>query len=193
MDEVTPVEDLMREHGILRRVLLVYQECDRRLATATEPPPGVLDRAADLVRRFVEDYHERLEEEHVFPRFERAGRLMELVAVLRVQHTRGRGLTDRIRSLATKSALADADRAALRHTLQAFAAMYRPHAAREDTVLFPALRPLVGAREYAALGERFEDEEHRLFGAEGFAGIVDRVARLERVLDIHALERFTPP
>lgn len=39
-----------------------------------------------------EDYHERLEEEHLCRRLERAGRLTELVSVLRIQHRCGRGL-----------------------------------------------------------------------------------------------------
>ncbi len=34
--------------------------------------------------------------------------------------------------------------------------MYRPHEAREDTILFPALRKLVSKNEYHSLGEKFE-------------------------------------
>ena len=41
--EVTATEDLMREHGILRRALLVYQESATRLRQdATSVPPEVL-------------------------------------------------------------------------------------------------------------------------------------------------------
>jgi hemerythrin-like domain-containing protein len=35
--------------------------------------PQVLQRTGKLIRSFVEDYHEKQEEEFVFPRFERAG------------------------------------------------------------------------------------------------------------------------
>jgi hypothetical protein len=70
--------------------------------------------------------------------------------------------------------------------------MYRPHAAREDTVLFPALRALVPGKEYAELGEQFEEKEHALFGEGGFHGIVEEVGELEKVLGIHDLSRFTP-
>ena len=31
LPEVNPVEDLMREHGVLRRVLLIYEEATRRI------------------------------------------------------------------------------------------------------------------------------------------------------------------
>jgi hypothetical protein len=70
--------------------------------------------------------------------------------------------------------------------------MYEPHEAREDTVLFPALHTIVSPHEYDALGEDFEKQEHRLFGEEGFEGIVERVGAIERTLDIYDLAKFTP-
>ena len=70
--------------------------------------------------------------------------------------------------------------------------MYRPHAAHEDTVLFPAFHTVVSRWEYEALGEAFEDKEHQLFGEGGFEKIVAEVAALERALGIEDLRRFTP-
>src|SRR5581483_2704936 len=98
-EDVGPGEDLMREHGVLRRVLIVYRELMRRLdagAAGTDSfDPDLLRRATKLIRKFVEDYHERQEEELIFPRFEKAKKLTELVRVLRVQHDAGRKVTDR--------------------------------------------------------------------------------------------------
>src|SRR5207302_4790012 len=42
------------------------------------------------------DYHEKLEEDYLFPRFEKAHKLVDLTTVLRAQHQAGRRLTDRI-------------------------------------------------------------------------------------------------
>ena len=70
--------------------------------------------------------------------------------------------------------------------------MYRPHAAREDTDLFPKLRELVSAHEYDAMAEDFEKKEHELFGEEGFEKMVDRVANIEKTLGIYDLAQFTP-
>jgi hemerythrin-like domain-containing protein len=187
--EVSPAEDLMREHGVLNRVLLVYDEGARRLESQEELPLNVLVSAAGLLRRFIEDYHERLEEEHLFPRFEKAGKLVELVNVLRGQHQAGRRLTDEVQQLATSSS---ADRARLSAVLRQFARMYRPHEAREDTVLFPAFRALVPQKEYEELGEAFEEREHALFGEHGFEDIVEEVAKLEQNLGIFDLAAFTP-
>ena len=193
-EEVSPAEDLMREHGVLRRLLLVYEEALRRLDGKGEFPADHVKNAAAIIRRFIEDYHEKLEEEFVFPRFERAGKLVDLVTVLRSQHRAGRALTDRILGLAERTPMGDdTHRREMGDGLRGFIRLYRPHAAREDTVLLPAFRPLVGSREYAELGERFEDREHELFGKEGFEGTVAGVAKIEQALGLYDLAQFTPP
>jgi hypothetical protein len=70
--------------------------------------------------------------------------------------------------------------------------MYRPHEAREDTVLFPALHQIMTPKQLDALGDKFEEEENRLFGKEGFEKTVDQVAEIEKQLGIYDLAKFTP-
>jgi hemerythrin-like domain-containing protein len=186
--EVSPLEDLMREHGLLARILILYDECIRRLEARKSIPPETMATATRIVQRFIEGYHEKLEEEHLFPRFERAGQLVELVRTLRTQHEVGRGVTVEIlrrapSSPSSKSSFAD--------VLREYVRMYRAHAAREDTVLFPALHALVSVKEYASLGEQFEDREHQLFGEGGFEKMVAEVAQLEEALGITDLKQFT--
>ena len=82
---VSPTEDLMREHGLLNRVLLIYEESARRLGGKDDLDPKVLTDAASIIKSFIENYHEKLEEDYLFPRFEKAGKLTNLVAVLRQQ------------------------------------------------------------------------------------------------------------
>jgi hemerythrin-like domain-containing protein len=193
-EEVAPAEDLMREHGVLNRVLLVYEECLRRLsAKGSDFAPRLFADAARIIRTFIEDYHEKLEEDHLFPRFEKAGRQVDLVKTLREQHRAGRRLTDEMLHLATDARLRNpVARGRLRADVTRFIRMYRPHEAREDTVLFPAFRGIVSAHEYASLGEDFEKKEHQLFGREGFEGIVEKVAAIEKELGIDDLAKFTP-
>ncbi len=188
--EVTPGEDLMQEHGVVERILLIYGETARRIELREAFDAAVVRGAADVFRRFVEDYHERTEEQVVFPRLDAARREVELVATLRRQHQRGREVTDVIVRLASGPASGAAELAPL---LRAFERMYRPHAAREDTVLFPAFREVVGRGAYHELGERFEAEEHARFGEHGFERVLAEVARLEAALGIDDLARFTVP
>jgi hemerythrin-like domain-containing protein len=192
-EEVSPPEDLMREHGVLKRVLLVYEEAMRRIETKHDLSPEAVRDGASVIRTFIEDYHEKLEEDHLFPRFEKIGRLTDLTTVLRAQHQAGRRLTDRITHLATMQTLKDPQAAAkLGDLMRQFVRMYEPHEAREDTVLFPALRDVVSKHEFGALGEDFEKKEHQLFGEEGFEKMVDRVATIEKTLGIYDLAQFTP-
>jgi hemerythrin-like domain-containing protein len=191
--DMTPAEDLMREHGVLKRVLLVYGEAIRRIDARQDLPPDAIRDGATIIRSFIEDYHEKLEEDHLFPRFEKAGQLTDLTAVLRAQHQAGRRLTDQVMQLATAQTLKAPESATkLRDLLHRFTRMYEPHEAREDTVLFPALRKIVSKHEYGALGEDFEQKEHQLFGEDGFDQMVDRVAGIEKRLGIYDLAQFTP-
>jgi hemerythrin-like domain-containing protein len=190
---VTPPEDLMREHGVLKRVLLIYREGIRRLQTDEQDPSQALNASAGIIRSFIEDYHEHLEEQYVFPKLEQAGRLTDITSVLRTQHQRGRLLTDRMLSAtAGAAALNQPAREALVKDMLAFIRMYEPHEAREDTVVFPALRDVLPPTEFRELAERFEDEEHQRFGQAGFQGVVERVADIEKSLDIYDLSQFTP-
>jgi hypothetical protein len=67
--EVTAVEDLMREHGVLRRALLVYTAAAAKLRSSPyTDAPAALQKTATLFRAFGEEYHEKkLEETYIFP------------------------------------------------------------------------------------------------------------------------------
>ena len=190
--DVPPTEDLMREHGVLRRLLLVYEEAIRRLRSSDAAVVDVIGGAANIVRRFVEGYHEKLEEDFVFPKLEKAGKLVELTQVLRVQHAAGRKVTGAILEATKQKSLGPERRQSLTTNLQAFIHMYAPHAAWEDTELFPAFRQLYTEAELDRLGDRFESQEHKLLGGGGFEGSLKEVGDLEKALGIHDLSKFTP-
>ncbi|HZS37359.1 MAG TPA: hemerythrin domain-containing protein [Polyangia bacterium] len=191
-DDVPPTEDLMREHGVLRRLLLVYGELVRRVDARQEVKAEHVSGAALIIREFIEDYHEKDEEEYVFPRLQKAGKLGELVTVLIAQHAAGRRVTADVLRLATPAGLqGDAGRKQLAEALRSFVRMYEPHAAREDTVLFPAFRALLDERELKKLQDVFEDKEKALPHG-GFEKMVGEVAKLEQALGLYDLAKFTP-
>jgi hemerythrin-like domain-containing protein len=192
-EQVSPPEDLMREHGVLKRILLVYSEALRRMDANEDLPPEPLADSAKIIREFVEDYHEKLEENFLFPRFKKAGKLVDLVDVLLDQHQAGRRLTDITMHLATNQSLKNGDdRRKLADSMRQFIRIYSPHEAREDTVLFPAFRGIVSAHEFDSLGEDFEKKEDELFGDDGFFKVVGQVAVIEKKLGIYELAQFTP-
>ncbi len=192
-EEVGATEDLMREHGVLNRILLIYEEGLRRLHARQEVDPEVFHHPAELVRKFVEDYHEKLEENFIFPEFQKAKKHTELIQTLLQQHQAGRAVADVVLRNATGDRFGKEDaRNELVHAVHAFIRMYRPHEAREDTVVFPALHKILTPKKLADLGEQFEKEEDRLFGDEGFEKTVDQVAGIEKQLGIYDLALFTP-
>jgi hemerythrin-like domain-containing protein len=191
-ESVTPPEDLMREHGVLDRVLLVYEAAMRKLDAKEDFDPAVITQSAQVIQDFIENYHEKSEEQQVFPRFTKANQMTDLVATLLTQHRAGRKVTETILRLAPASRQDGDDRRQLVGVMRSFIAMYRPHAAREDTDLFPKLRSLVSQNEYDAIAEQFERDEKQKFGDDGFEKMVDRVAQIERMIGVDDLAKFTP-
>jgi hemerythrin-like domain-containing protein len=118
--------------------------------------------------------------------------MTDLVDTLLRQHEAGRKVTETILRLAPASRNNADDRKQLVGAMQSFITMYRPHAAREDTDLFPKLKDVVSPSEYDAMAEDFEKKEHELFGEDGFEKMAARVARLEQQMGIHDLNQFTP-
>jgi hemerythrin-like domain-containing protein len=193
--EVTATEDLMREHGIIRRAIVVYRELAGRLVRKPDAiPPDALQKTARLFRSFGEDYHERkLEEEHIFPALKRAGGPgAAYVDVLTAQHQRGREITDYIIAV-TQAAKIGANARPLANVLEGFARMYEAHTAREDTVVFPAWKETMSPKQLDEMGDRFEDIERATFGKDGFDDAVDQIASIEGSLGLADLAAFTAP
>jgi hemerythrin-like domain-containing protein len=189
---IPPTEDLMREHGVLRRILLIYDDAARRLP-GEDAVVAVVGSAASVVRRFVETYHEKLEEQFVLPKLEKAGKLTDLAKIIRVQHAAGRKLTESISKNAKPGKGASPEqRRAIVSDMQSFGRMYAAHAAWEDTEIFPAYRAMFSEAELDKLGDQFEEQEHKLLGSSGFEGSLKEVQELEKTLGIHDLGQYTP-
>jgi hemerythrin-like domain-containing protein len=190
-DPIPATEDLMREHGVLERVLLVFEAGARRLEAGEDLEAGIFTQSGEIMRDFVHGYHENLEEEQLFPLFRKAGRLVDLVATLQVQHDAGRRLTDRVLAAAPKIANSD-DRKGMIDAMRATLTLYRPHLAREDTEVFPAVRTIMTQSEFEALGKEMDKQEDQKLGADGFEKYVKRVEAIEKKMGIYDLTQFTP-
>ncbi|MGE5060854.1 MAG: hemerythrin domain-containing protein, partial [Betaproteobacteria bacterium] len=156
--EVTATEDLMREHGVIRRALLVYYEVIPKL----RQNPGAIDasalqQTAKLFRTFGEDYHERmLEEQHIFPLIRKQGpELARYADILTQQHQRGREITDYILAHTGKIKMSSLGAGSLARVMEPFVLMYQNHAAREDTIVFPAWKKNFTDKQLDEIGDQF--------------------------------------
>lgn len=192
-EDVGAVEDLMREHGILRRAILVFRESASRLRHGIVVAPTALTQTAHLFRNFGEEYHERkLEEAHIFPAVQKAGGpAAAYVQTLVEQHNRGRAIIDYVLSGAGNASGANAE--ALAQSLEQFELMYANHAAREDTIVFPAWKTALGEKGVDEMGEKFEEIEKQQFGGDGFDQAVKQIGDIEGALGLSDLAQFTAP
>ncbi len=194
--EVTATEDLMREHGVIRRALLVYYEVIPRLR---QKPASVnaaaLQQTANLFRNFGEDYHERmLEEQHIFPMMRKHGpEFVRYVDTLTEQHNRGRAITDYVLAVTKSGKVSSVHAGPLANVFESFVLMYENHAAREDTIVFPAWKKNFSNKQLDEISEQFEDIEHKMFGKDGFEEAEKTISAIESALGLDNLAKFTAP
>src|SRR3989442_6912929 len=163
--EVNAPEDLMREHGVLRRALLVYQESAVKLrSSASAIAPEALQKTAKLFRAFGEEYHEqKLEEAFIFPAVQKAGGMAAAyTGVLIAQHQRGRELTDYILAV-TSAQLSWRNVEPLARVMESLVRMYEHHAAIEDTIVFPAWQQSMTLEQMDVMNDKFEEIENEQF------------------------------
>lgn len=193
--EVTATEDLMREHGVIRRALLVYAEMAPKIRQNAASVDGdALRKTADLFRKFGEDYHERmLEEEHIFPAVRKMNKQLAHYADLLIeQHGRGREITDYILAVTRDGKISTGHAEPLARVFEGLVRMYENHAAREDTIIFPAWKKNYSNKQLDELGEKFEEIEQRTFGKDGFDDAEHTITGIEASLGLSELAQFTP-
>ena len=193
---VGAVEDLMREHGVLRRALLVYLESVPKIHQARATfDAAALGQTARLFRSFGEDYHEKkLEEAYIFPTVKKAGGpAAAYVDTLIAQHDRGREVTDYIANVTRNGKIAAGNAEPLVHALSTFVLMYQNHTAREDTIVFPAWKTALSGKRLDELGDKFEEIEKQQFGTDGYEDAVKQIGEIEQRLGLADLAQFTAP
>ena len=194
--EVTATEDLMREHGVIRRALLVYFETVPKLRqNPSSADPAALRQTAQLFRTFGEDYHERmLEEQHIFPIVRKqGGELQRYADILTAQHNRGREITDYVLAVTNGAKIGATHAEPLAKVLESFVLMYENHAAREDTIIFPAWKKNFSDKQLDEIGDQFEAIEQKMFGKDGFEDAEKKISDIEGRLGLADLQQFTPP
>jgi hemerythrin-like domain-containing protein len=191
---INSVELLARDHGMGRRILFIYEEVFRRFHPDEDQPTELIRDAAKIYQRFINEFHQELEEEHLFPRFEKARVEVDLIKILREQHVADRRLTTRLLGYTSAAIFKDErNRSNTRDTLCRLAQMVRRHTAWEESVLFPAFRCLVTDEEYRDLGEIAYERQLQLFGCDGVERTLGKIVDLEEALEIQNLAAFAPP
>ena len=171
MNTPNPILDLYKDHGILSRVLLIYEKWISLFDK--DVSPSIMFRAASIVRLSAEKHHERLEEKFIFPLL--AGtELDQLTKTLIRQHADGWKMTDIIIQNISNPYVPWRVITAAKE----FITMYQRHKALEDTLIFPAVVDKLSDDSMAELGEIFESLE------EEEDTTLQKIETLEKKLDI---------
>jgi len=144
---------------------------------------------------FGEEYHEKkLEEAYIFPAVKKVGgEAASYPDILVAQHNRGREITEYIINVTQGAKLGANNAEPLAKVFEAFVLMYRNHAAREDTIIFPAWKETMNGKQLDEMNDRFEDIEHEQFGEDGFENAVKQIAAIEGSLGLADINQFTAP
>ena len=58
--------------------------------------------------------------------------------------------------------------------------MYQNHAAREDTIVFPAWKETLSEHQLHEMGDKFEEIERQQFGTDGYEDAVAQIGQIEQ-------------
>lgn len=184
---LTPDENLMRAHGILNRILLVYDELARRINNRIAFPAEILHDTALIAHAFIEQFHEEMEEKYVFPYFEKKKISLDFIRTLREDHKAGRKMTQYLLNHSTESELKSEETPmVLSVYMNLFCRRFRVHEARESSELFPLFPLLMTRDEYLALGSLFERKEEEMIGLHGYEEVLKKITSLEQQLSTHS-------
>jgi hemerythrin-like domain-containing protein len=192
-DAGTAIEILARQHGVLYRAAAILEEIRGGMDARMDLPPEIIAGTVEIVRLFIVGHHQKLEEDRVYSVFTAANKMSGLIGVLREQHAAGSRLAEILKGLCAGFSARDLEkRRTMGSTIHLFCRMYRAHAYREDTGLFPHLRRSMPPKAYAELSAAFQKAEMEFLGQNGFDETIRKLTEYENILGIGDLASFTP-
>lgn len=187
----SPIEVLMAQHSVLRRALLIYEECIRRLTNNEDFDHELIVETTDVINKVIINLHAPLEKAFIFPRFEKSEKYSKMAQILDEQHNAAGKVANEILKYSNKEFLTYPEN---KNEFISFFRMairvFRPHIDREDTEMFREFKDFITVEEYYALGDRFIGLEESKFG--GLKNMVNRIEAVEKALGINDLDSFTP-
>ncbi len=192
-DAGTAIEIVAPQHGVLYRAIAILEEIKGGMDARMDLPPEIIGGTVEMFRLFIVDYHQQMEEKHIYPVFDAAGKMSGMVGVLREQHAAGNQLIETLRELCGGFSAKDLEkRRRMASAIHLFSRMYRAHAVREDTELLPLLHRIMPPKAYAELGSALQKAENEFLGQNGFEETIRKLTGYENILGIGDLATFTP-
>lgn len=177
----------MKEHGLLKRAILIYNELlSPHLKHSDKKILKLFHSTAFIIEKFIHEHHEITEELEIFPIIHKRSKstgIKYLVNILIRQHQKVRENTQKI--------LSSKKLDVVKKEAKDFIRTYNAHGTREDTEIFPEFNKLISKEELMELSNRMEEVEEKRFRKNGFENILNIMKKIEKVLGIDKLEFYS--
>ena len=173
-------EDLMYEHGVYRRLVGIYANCLKRVKNG-ELRIAEIVKVSNIIKDFVEEFHEKIEERYIFPAFISAGKNISTINLLLKQHKLGRVLTSNILFLAQQKG---DNHKKLEKLLEKYIGMMGLHGVREDTDIFRKLEEVIPEEQLRTISYNEEKLEREKFGEKALDKLISEIRPIEKELGI---------
>lgn len=189
----TPIENLMKEHGIIMRILAIYDRVVSDEASGKALNVSAINRTTIICRDYIGKHHDACEERYIFPRFREANYIVEIINELHNQHVAALLITKQMSLLSSAGGSLDKNSTRkLTDYCTAISRMYRPHMAWEQTIVFPTFYDIVSMEYVRDIQKEMEAEEQQILGDTGFRGLVGRLSEIEKEVGTYDLRNYTP-
>jgi hemerythrin-like domain-containing protein len=192
MEKVSATEELDIEHAMLERIMLVMGHTLKKAESGGGADLSPISKACEMISSVVDKHHMKIEEEEIYPKFKEDPLLGPLARDLKIQHVEARKMVARMDSLCKTGSVRDkSEMEELNRVFTDFRDMMTAHAAREATVLFPAMMGTWSDDELDNLKETQEKDEKKLLGKDADEKIYSMLGELESSAGIESVKDFT--
>jgi hemerythrin-like domain-containing protein len=192
MKKVSATEELCMEHAMIDRVLLAIDHTLKTAGRSKKADLTPVTKGCELIKAALVQHHMKIEEDHIYPKFEKDPVLGPLSATLKEQHIEARKLFARMEQLARSATVqGDSDTSELKRVFVDFKDMMTAHDAREATVLFPAMQGTWTDDQLHKLREAQEKDEKKLLGEDADEKLYSMLGEVESAAGIESLNDFT--
>lgn len=173
-------EDLMYEHALLDRIILLLEHINIKLVDDLDISKKMeqIIILITIVKDFIENFHEKMEEKYIFPYFSKHEKYKEYINILIFQHIESNKITNKIIEYAKEN------NKELNSMIHQFIYMYRAHANRENTIIFKKIKKIIPIDEYKKISEKMDLLEDEQFGKGAYDKFLKMIIDIENYYNL---------
>jgi len=164
-----PIDKLVSEHQNILRGIDILEKASNRLDAGNVVAPEFFRQMIDFIREYADRYHHAKEEDILFKDMEKAGFPVDQgpVGVMLAEHDEGRAYIAGMEKANEGYASDDKTQVdAIIENARGYIYLLRQHIDKEDNILYPMARNVLGESGIKAMIPRFEQVEAEKQGIE---------------------------